>query len=193
MTARTHDLAAFTALNLIVVYHGIPQISLSTAIASFGMCFIGGLAPDLDQSTSEFWKKIPAGSILGKIVHPLIGAHRHISHSILGIILFGLGLRYVLNIASAVVLVDMNIVWFAFMIGLLAHLIMDTLTTEGVPWFFPLSFHIGFPPFKEFRVKTGGFVEKLVIFPLLVLINAYLFLNFYPLYLALLSRILLKT
>jgi len=181
MTSRTHDLAAFTALNLVVIYHGVPQISLATALASIGMCFLGGLAPDLDNSTSDFWKKIPAGSILGKLVDPLF-VHRHVSHSILGAVLFGLVLKYILG--------GTTVVWFAFMIGLLSHLIMDTLTTEGVPWLFPLPFHIGFPPYREYRVKTGRFVEKLVIFPLLLIVNAYLFLNFYPLYLALLKSLI---
>lgn len=173
MTARTHDLAAFTALNLVIVTFPVPQMTLATAIASFGMCFLGGLAPDLDNSTSKFWEKIPAGSILGKIVDPLF-VHRHISHSILGAIIFGLILKYILN--------GTPVVWFAFMIGLFSHLIMDTLTTEGVPWLFPIPYHIGFPPYKQYRVKTGHFVEKFVIFPLLLLANAYLFLTFYSLY-----------
>jgi inner membrane protein len=181
MTSRTHDLAAFTALNLVVATQTLPKISLPTALVALGACFLGGLAPDSDTSTSGFWQKIPAGSILGKLVGPLIGAHRHISHSLLGVILFGLGAKYLLGLASAVVLVDMNIVWFAFMIGLVSHLLIDTLTTEGVPWLLPLPFHIGFPPFREYRVKTGGFVEKFVIFPLLLLGNGYLFYNFYHL------------
>lgn len=181
MTARTHDLAAFTALNLVIVTFPVPQMSLSTALASFGMCFLGGLAPDLDNSTSQFWKKVPAGSILGKIVDPLF-AHRHISHSILGAIIFGLILKYILN--------GTTVVWFAFMIGYISHLIMDTLTTEGVPWLFPLPFHIGFPPYKQYRVKTGQFVEKLVIFPLLLIVNAYLFLNFYHIYIQFLKTII---
>lgn len=187
MTARTHDLAAFTALNLVIISQPLPQISLSTAIASFGMCFIGGLAPDLDQSTSQFWNKIPAGGILGRIINPLIGAHRHLSHSLLGIIIFGLGVRYLLNLGSTTFLVDMNIVWFAFMIGLISHFIMDSLTTEGIPWFLPIPVKIGFPPFRGLRIKTGGLVEKFIVFPLLFFANVYFFITYYPLYLAILK------
>ena len=182
MTGRTHDLAAFTALNLVVATQPLSSFSFSTGLASLSACFLGGLAPDLDRSTSGFWEKIPAGSILGKIIDPLI-AHRNISHSIVGIILFGLGAKYLLDLASGTLLVDMNIVWFAFIVGFVSHLIMDTLTTEGVPWLFPLPFHIGFPPFREFRVVTGGLVEKVIITDLLLFINGYLFYNFYPVYL----------
>lgn len=181
MTARTHDLAAFTALNFVVINLGIPSISFATAVTGLGMCFMGGLAPDLDNSTSEFWKKIPAGSILGKLIDPLF-SHRHISHSVLGVLLFGSILKYLLNLASAVVLVDMNIVLFAFLIGYTSHLLMDTLTTEGVPWLFPLPFHLGLPPYREYRVKTGNSVEKFVVFPLLIIVNIYLFQNNYQIY-----------
>jgi inner membrane protein len=84
----------------------------------------------------------------------------------------------------------MNIVWFAFIVGFVSHLIMDTLTTEGVPWLFPLPFHIGFPPFREFRVVTGGLVEKVIITALLLFINGYLFYNFYPIYLHFLKTLI---
>lgn len=180
MTARTHDLAAITAINLVVVTFPVPQMSLSTALASIGMCFIGGLAPDFDNSTSKFWEKVPAGSILGKLIDPLF-AHRHISHSILGLVIFTLILNY---------FIKTDVIIFAFIIGYLSHLIMDTLTTEGVPWLFPIPYHIGFPPYKQYRVKTGKFVEKFVIFPSLFLLNAYFFVNYYHLYLAVFKSII---
>lgn len=183
MTGRTHDLAAFTALNVIFISQPLSAFSVATAFGAIGACFIGGLAPDFDKSTSDFWDKIPAGSLLGKLISPLIGTHRHISHSLIGLVLFGVGVKYLLNFASGTILVNMDIVWFGFMIGIVSHLIMDTLTTEGIPWLFPLSFHIGFPPLREYRVKTGGVVEKFVIFPLLLIANGYLFYNFYPIYL----------
>lgn len=53
MTARTHDLAAFTALNLIIATQPLPIISFSTALASLAACFLSGLAPDFDRSTSS--------------------------------------------------------------------------------------------------------------------------------------------
>ncbi len=184
MTGRTHDLAAFSAINIIVATQFIPNISLSTTITAVGFCFIGGLTPDIDKSTSEFWHKIPAGSYFGKLVEPFLGAHRHFSHSILGLILFGWGVNYLLNLMSKTLLVNMDIVWIAFMIGFISHLIMDSFTVEGVPWLFPIPIHLGFPPFRALRIKTGGLIEKAIVFPGLLILNGYLFFHFYEIYLS---------
>lgn len=188
MTSRTHDLAAFTALNLAFIVQKPENLSFPTALASIIACFLGGLAPDLDKPTSDFWDKLPGGFFLGRILQPFFGKHRHLSHSILGIILFGLGVNYILDLAKNIILVNMDIVWIAFMIGLASHLIMDSFTTEGVPWFFPIPLHFGIPPFKILRIKTGGIMEKLVVFSGLLILNAYLFYNFYPIYLNLIRH-----
>lgn len=174
MTGRTHDLAAFTAVSYVFVTGAIPQMSLATVIVSFGANMIGGLAPDIDQPTAELWHKLPAGSIIGRLITPFLGGHRFISHSLLGIFLFGVLLKQFLVFASSVLLVDMNMVWWAFMIGFVSHLLMDTFTREGVPWLFPLPMRFGIPPFRLLRLKTGGIVEKSFVFPSLLLINAYL-------------------
>lgn len=190
MTGRTHDLAAFTALNLIVVSQPIPNLSLSTAIVSVAACLVGGLTPDIDNASSDFWHKIPAGTFIGRILHPFIGGHRLISHSILGLIIVGWLLNYLLNLASHTLLVNMSIVWWSFMIGYLSHLLTDSLTIEGVPWFFPIPLHIGFPPFKFARIKTGGLIEKVSIFPGLLILNGYLFYNSYHLYINLIKKLI---
>lgn len=175
MVGRTHDLAAFTTIGYIVVTQPNLHISLATGLVALGANLVGGLAPDLDQPTGNLWQKLPAGTIFGRLFHPFFGSHRHISHSILGAVLFGTLVHFLLGLASSVVLVDMNIVWWAFMIGYISHLVMDTFTKEGVPWFFPIPWKIGFPPIKLFRITTGKLVETGVVFPGLLLINAYLY------------------
>ncbi len=179
MTGRTHDLAAFTALSYIIATQPMPKISLATALVALSANFIGGLAPDIDQPTADLWNRIPAGSIIGRILCPILGGHRFISHSLLGIAFFGVILHYALQLAHTVLLVDMNIVWWAFMIGFVSHLLMDTITREGVPWLFPIPIHIGIPPFKFMRIKTGGMIEKSIIFPGLILANGYIYYHNY--------------
>lgn len=174
MTGRTHDLAAFTALNYIVVTNPLPQLALSTALVAFTANMIGGLTPDIDQSTAALWRKLPAGTVFGKILSPLLGGHRFISHSILGIFLFGFLTSFILDKMSHVLLVDMRIVWWSFMIGYISHLIMDTFTKEGVPWLFPIPIKFGLPPLRFTRVTTGGIVEKAFVFPVLLMANVYL-------------------
>ena len=52
MTGRTHDLAAFTAMSYVLVTTPLEQMTLATAIVAFSVNMIGGLAPDLDQSSA---------------------------------------------------------------------------------------------------------------------------------------------
>lgn len=174
MTGRTHDLAAFTALNYTLVASPLVEMSLATALTAFTMNMVGGLAPDIDQSTAALYHKVRGGSFLGKIIAPLIGGHRFLSHSLIGVVLFGMGMDFLLTMVGKVLLVNMDIVWWSFMIGFVSHLIMDTFTREGVPWLFPIPIRFGIPPLKVFRMKTGGIVEKSFVFPMLIIVNGVL-------------------
>ncbi len=183
MTGRTHDLAAFTALSLVLVSQPLPHMSLATGLVAFSANMIGGLTPDIDQHTADLWRRLPAGTVFGKLLSPILGGHRFISHSIVGILLFGWGSSFLLSLMSSVLLVDMSIVWWSFMIGFISHLIMDTFTKEGVPWLFPVPFRFGVPPLKFLRITTGGLLEKSFVFPGLLIVNGYLVYKNYPLFL----------
>lgn len=183
MTGRTHDLAAFTALNLAFVSTGLPEMSLATAFVAFTANMIGGLAPDIDQSTASIYEKVRGGDFLRKLVSPLFGGHRFISHSIIGVILAGFILDFFLGIIGRVLLVDMEIVWWAFMLGFVSHLFVDMFTRDGIPLFFPLPWKFGIPPVRALRLKTGGIFEKSLIFPGLLLINTFLIYTNYDKYL----------
>lgn len=187
MTSRTHDLAAFTALNTTFIYLATIQIDFATLMAVIGANFIGGLAPDLDNSSAHLWKRIRGGSVLSKLIAPLLGGHRLISHSLLGVGIMGFLFARLLDVLSSVVLVDMQQVWWGFMIGLISHLVMDALTKDGIPLLFPLPFRIGIPPLSWLRIRTGGLAEKALVFPGLMLINGYLIWRFYGRYLDLLA------
>jgi inner membrane protein len=184
MTGRTHDLAAFTTLTLLLTVQPIPQMSLATALTALGANMIGGITPDLDQPTAKLWNSVPTGSLFGRLIDPLLGGHRMITHSLLGMGLIGWGLKFLLAKIGRVVLVDMNLVWWAFMLGYLSHLIADTLTKEGVPWLFPIPIRFGIPPLKALRITTGGLIEKVIVFPALLVANGYLFYMHYGLFLA---------
>ncbi len=175
MTGRTHDLAAFTALSYIVFTNPLPHISLATALFAFSGNMVGGLAPDIDQPTADLWHKLPGGGVYSRLFTPFLGGHRYISHSLLGIFLFGFISKELLHLANRVILVDMNIVWWSFMIGFISHIIADTFTHEGVPWLFPIPIRFGIPPLAFLRIKTGGLVEKSFVFPGLLMANVYIF------------------
>lgn len=188
MMGRTHDLAAFAALSYVVATQPPQPITLATGITSLLACFVGGLTPDIDQPTADLWRRLPAGSVIGRIFHPFLGGHRYISHSILGIVIFAWFSNFLLSKIGLVLLVDINIVWAAFMIGFISHLIMDTFTQEGVPWLFPIPFRFGLPPLKMLRIKTGGFVEKSVVFPGLLFLTGYIYYLHYGKFLNLLRH-----
>lgn len=190
MTGRTHDLAAFAALSSVMAFYPLPHLSLATAVVGFAANMIGGLAPDIDQSSSSLWHDLPAGNIIGKIFTPFLGGHRNISHSLLGIILFGIGAKFILTAIGKVLLVNMSLVWLAFMIGFISHLIMDSLTREGVPWLFPFPIKFGIPPVKSLRIKTGGFMEKLIVFPGLIALTGYIFYSNYNKFLSFFRHLL---
>lgn len=188
MTGRTHDLAAFTALSYIVATQPVIPMSLGTLMVAIGANLIGGLTPDIDQPTADLWNKLPAGSLIGRILCPLLGGHRNISHSLIGIGLFAWLSHFILQRMSHVLLVDMNIVWWGFMIGYVSHLIMDTFTHEGVPWLFPIQFKFGIPPLQILRMKTGGIIEKSIVFPGLMVLTGYIYYSHYQKFLDILKH-----
>lgn len=179
MTGRTHDMAAFTLMTAVVAYHAPLHMTLATALVAFSANMIGGLAPDIDQSSASLYHKVRGGTLLAKVIDPLLGGHRFISHSILGVFMFGFIAKILLELLGTFVMVDMNIVWWAFMIGFISHLIVDFFTHEGEPLLFPIPIHLGFPPFSFLRMKTGGILEKSFVFPVLVFINIYLVYSHY--------------
>lgn len=189
MTGRTHDLSAFTALVMILATQDVPSMSLATAVVGFGATMIGGLTPDIDEPAAEFWTRLPAGSIIGRIIKPFMGGHRVISHSLVGVFIIGWLVKFLLGKISGVLIVDMDIVWTAFMIGYISHLIVDSFTKEGVPWLFPIPIKIGFPPFKFMRITTGGTTEKAIIFPGLLIINCYIIYQNYGKFLQIITHL----
>lgn len=189
MTGKTHDLAAFSALAYVYTIYPVTNVSLGTVLSVIGACFIGGLFPDLDQVTGNLWQKFPAGSILGRLFAPFFGGHRHISHSILGLFIFGKLAEYILNRASLTILVDMNFVWAGFMIGYISHLVMDLFTKEGVALLFPIYFKFGIPPISALRITTGKLMEKILVFPALLVADGYIFYYHYRLFLTLFHKL----
>lgn len=173
MTARTHDLAAITALG--VVFLALPErnISLATAIIAVFANLLGGIAPDIDQPTAPLWRNLPVGKYVGRVFDRLLGGHRFLSHSLVGLALFGFGAHWLLIFLQPLMLsVNIGLVWYAFMIGMFSHLVMDTLTKEGVPWLLPIPVKFGFPPLKSLRITTGKAVETFGVFPALLVFNA---------------------
>ena len=181
MTGRTHDTAALTALGLAVVLFPLPSVTLATALISLLANQIGGITPDIDQPTAPFWRNLPIGRFFGRFADRLLGGHRFLTHSLLGVGLFAFGANWLLIFIHPLMPnVDIHLVWWAFVIGLVSHLIMDTFTKEGVPWLLPIPIKFGIPPIRALRMTTGKSLENFVVFPSLIVVNIILCAQYYP-------------
>lgn len=176
MTARTHDAAAITVLLVAVLFFYTPEsLRLSTLLLAVFANQLGGIAPDIDQPTAPLWRNLPEGHFVGKAFGKLLGGHRFISHSLLGLALFGWLSYLLLNFLHPIMPhVDSTLVWYAFLIGYASHLVMDTITKEGVPWLLPIPVKFGFPPLKRLRITTGKWVETCVVLPSLLIFDTWL-------------------
>jgi membrane-bound metal-dependent hydrolase YbcI (DUF457 family) len=100
----------------------------------------------------------------------------------LGVIGFGWIAQKILRWTAGWVLVDNTIVWWAFLLGVISHLVADSLTKEGVPLLWPLPIKFGIPPIKALRITTGEWMEK-VVFVGLLIGNAWWFREYQGLFL----------
>lgn len=180
MTGRTHDLAAATALGAALIIYPLPNITLATALIAVLANQIGGLTPDVDQPTAPFWRNLPIGGLFGRFTDKILGGHRFLTHSLIGVALICWLAHWLLVFLHPIMpKVDITLVWYAFVIGIVSHLVMDTFTKEGVPWLLPIPIKFGFPPVKSLRVTTGHFVENLIVFPGLLALDAFLISRHY--------------
>src|SRR5882724_12108050 len=115
MTARTHDLTAITALGVVVLLQPLRAITLSTALIAVLANQLGGIAPDIDQPTAPLWRNLPAGKVFGKGFDKLTGGHRFLTHSLLGLALFGFLVHLLLGFLHPLMPhVNAGYVWWAF-------------------------------------------------------------------------------
>lgn len=180
MIARTHDLAAITALGVVFLLLPPTTLSLATAIVAVLANLIGGIAPDIDQPTAPLWRNLPVGHYFGRVFGVLLGGHRFLTHSLIGLILLGFLSKMLLTFLHPIMgSINLDIVWWAFMIGAISHLVMDTFTKEGVPWLLPIPIKFGIPPLKAWRITTDSWVETFVVLPVLLIFNCWFYFQHY--------------
>lgn len=182
-------MAAITALGAVVFIEPLHTMTLSTALISVLANQIGGIAPDIDQPTAPLWRNLPEGKLFGKVIDKGMGGHRFLTHSLIGLAIFGFLVHWLLAFLHPIMPhVNSGFVWWAFMIGMASHLVMDMLTKEGVPLLLPIPIKFGLPPIKALRVTTGKAAETLIIFPALAVIDIWFCAHHYETLLLLIHR-----
>ena len=117
---------------------------------------------------------------MGRIIGKMLGGHRFLTHSVLGLALVGFLFRMLLVFLQPIMPnVQADYVWWALMIGMLSHLVMDSFTKEGVPWLLPIPIKFGLPPLRRLRITTGKWTENFVVLPLVICIAALICLFYY--------------
>jgi inner membrane protein len=180
MTRGTHQIGAFAAglgalallgpgtIQALVTSPPLSALGLTppaapvgwpSALAFFVGALIGGTAPDLDKQRG-FWA--------GLLARTAFGGHRHLSHSLVGMVLMAVLAALVFRALGLVFGLASSLPFLGFVAGYASHLVLDSLTREGVPWLFPLPTYFGFPPLSSLRVRTGNLVEQFVVAPALL-------------------------
>jgi membrane-bound metal-dependent hydrolase YbcI (DUF457 family) len=189
VVGRTHEIAAAVSLVAVGAATQIPAMNFPTFTGVLLATLVGGEFPDIDQPTGRLWERLPLGGILGRLITPFAGGHRHLTHSLLGFALFGYLANLLLHYLHQYILIDMSLVWISFMIGFASHIIADGFTEEGVPLLFPLPWSFGLPPISRWRIKTGHWFEHLFVAPGLIIAGLYLLAANHAHFVAFLHRI----
>lgn len=137
MLWRTHLMTGITAGYLIAGPD--PTVLLTAGVAA--------LLPDIDHPNSYIGRKIP---VIPKLIKATLG-HRGALHSASAAVLVFL----------AATLIGGPLLGIATGTGYLIHIMGDMLTPSGVPLLWPV---LG-KNVKLAAVKTGGLMEKFVVFP----------------------------
>lgn len=156
MTGRTHAAAGLLLGSVIITTTALtgffePFEDSAHAVIAAGACVLGSLTPDIDCCTSKLGRKAAPASLALQ----LIFGHRTLFHSpILYAALYVLGM---------LIFPQWGIFITAAMIGVLTHLILDTLNPAGIPWLYPWKkkFHIT-------KFLTGGVADLIIGFACLI-------------------------
>lgn len=173
MMQRTHDLAAVALVSYRLLAYPPESLTWETVVSIGVATILGAMIPDIDNVASPAWrhKLLPWE---GRATRSFLQGHRNISHSLIGLFLFSFIFRFIFHIVP-LSHIDYTLVQQAFLLGHLSHLLTDSLTIQGVPWLYPIPFKFGFPPLSFLRVRTGGWVEKLIVFPGLLVLTIWIY------------------
>ena len=138
MRAMTH--LAFAGLTGVLAagFGANPGVAGAAALAA------GSLLPDIDSQHSG----------LGRMIKPLSGrlerrfGHRTLTHSFLGIIVFGLLTSWLLLLHPPI--------WIWLLVGVFTHLLIDTANVTGVPLLYPLRLQFWLVANRSWRVPYNS-------------------------------------
>jgi len=167
MTGKTHRIIGLTVGLGTFFTLAEPTYAPATLAAVLIFSYLGSLLPDIDNSAAEIWHTIPFGHAAEKVVDPFL-EHRNLTHSLLGTAILGTGLYFLIHWFPTYWGINHLLVFYSCIAAYLSHLLADSLTSDGIPIFFPLKWNFGIPPkpLHGLRIMTGKWFENWIIFPI---------------------------
>ena len=158
MTSKAH--IAFGLFNGAVCtsYYQMSDISFTSnlfaiSVAGFAT-LLGSLAPDLDASGSPISKLLP---FISKSIQRR-WPHRTLLHSIIGAAITS-GIMYYVMFLLTFFLPDFEsvplILFLFFLSSYCGHLVVDSLTINGIKWIWPYQRAFAYPSSRQYRIRTG--------------------------------------
>ena len=130
--------------------YGIDFLDINNKVLFIIAVMISSLFADIDHERSFLGRKL---GLIAKIINFIFG-HRGFIHSLLFALILYFIVRSYLNIELV----------YGIVLGFAGHLILDSLTVEGIRPFYPLKLRV-----KGF-IRTSGLAEKLIKLCIFVLI-----------------------
>ena len=153
MTAPNHIVGGFVITGLLGSFFNLNILASPIYIFS---TIIGALIPDIDYTKST----------IGKIFRPISKylnrrfGHRTITHSLLA--MFG---SFLLSAFIESTFYDQTKISKIYLLGFFSHLVLDMMTVQGVPLFYPfLRNPCVIPGNPNARFKTGNLYSETMIF-----------------------------
>lgn len=180
MTGKTHQIAGLSAgVSYFLLLQPVAYSPATMAAVAVGSS-LAALLPDIDQPTAELWDKIPLlGHTLGKITSKVTLGHRNLTHSILGATICAIIVHFIVFSFPDYWGIDKVMLFNSFMIAYGSHLLLDSVTVEGIPLLFPIQKNFGIPPkpLDGIRIMSGKWFENLIIFPALSITLAVIIIS----------------
>ena len=146
MTGKSHLCYGIAAGVSAAVY--LETKSVAVGLGVICATIIGNLFPDIDNNKSLIGSKI---KIISTITNKFFG-HRGFLHSpMLAALIFFLLSR---RLQGEIIYIGQS-----FVFGLIGHLLLDSLTTGGIPLMYPFSRK----RFRILKIKTGSKIEPIVL------------------------------
>lgn len=171
MTNKTHQVIGLTVATSVWLATTDNPATIPVISAIVLGTVIGSAFPDLDQPGAKLWRELPMGRLFGYASSKLMGGHRNLSHSLLGVGLFALLIQAITPFFPETTLPH-AIFSQSALVAFSAHVAADAVTVMGIPLLWPYGHYVGFPPhpFHGARIVTGKWFENLVILPATVLL-----------------------